>query len=63
MHALKTTLKITQVEKVHYIKVNEFKLTHVELFSFFHFMCVAAIASELFCMVLLASTESFFIPF
>ena len=29
---LKTRLKITQLEKVRFIKVNEFKLTQVELF-------------------------------
>ena len=44
-------LKITQLEKAHFIKVNELKLTEVELFRFFfHFMCVAVNASELFCM-------------
>ena len=31
----------------------------VELFLFFHFMCVAAIASELFCMAYLANIERF----
>ena len=35
----KTGLKITQFEKVHLIKVNELKLTQVELFSFFP-LCV-----------------------
>ena len=29
---VKTRLKITQLEKVHFIKVNELKLTQVELF-------------------------------
>ena len=43
-------LKITQLEKAHFIQVNELKLTQLELFKFFHFMCVAANASELFCM-------------
>ena len=42
-----------------FMKVNELKLTQVELFSFFHFMCVAANASELFCMAHLANYERF----
>ena len=59
-HTLKKTrLKITQLEKLHFIKVNELKLTQVELFSFFHFMCVAANASELFCMAPLANFLTF----
>ena len=33
-----------------FIKVNELKLTQVELFYFFHFIHVADNASELFCM-------------
>ena len=41
------------------MKVNELKLTEVELFEFFHFMCVAANASELFCMAHLADIERF----
>ena len=32
LHALKTKLKITQLEKVHFIKVNELKQTQVQLF-------------------------------
>ena len=32
VHAQKTKLKITQLEKVRFIKVNELKLTQVELF-------------------------------
>ena len=39
-------LKITQLEEARFIKVNELKLTEVELLKFFHFMCVAAHASE-----------------
>ena len=42
-----------------FIKVNELKLTQVELFSFFHFLCAAANASELFCMAHLANNDSF----
>ena len=42
-----------------FIKVNELKLTEVELFSIFHFMCMAANASELFCMAHLSDTERF----
>ena len=36
-----------------FIKVNELKLTQVELFSFFHFMCAAANVFELFCIAFL----------
>ena len=50
-------MKITQLEKVHLIKMNELKLTQVELFYFYHFMCVAANASELFRMTYLANIE------
>ena len=32
LHAKKTTMKTTQLEKVHFIKMNELKLTQVELF-------------------------------
>ena len=41
-----------------FIKVNEFKLTPVEL-SFFHFKFIAVNASELLCMAYLASNEDF----
>ena len=50
---------MTQLEKVHFIKVNELKLIQVELLWFFHFMCVAANAPELFCMTHLANIERF----
>ena len=52
-------LKISQLEKVLFIKMNELKLIQVALFSFFHFMCAAANASELFCMDPLANNERF----
>ena len=42
-----------------FIKVNELKLIQVELFSFFHFMCATAIASEPICMAHLANIEFF----
>ena len=42
-----------------FIKVNELKLSQIEIFLFFHFMCVAANASELFCMAHLANIERF----
>ena len=45
-----------------FIKVNEFKSTEVELFSFLQFMCVAANAPELFYMAHLANTERFLYP-
>ena len=48
---------MTQLEKVRFIKVNELKLTQAELFSFFHFMRVAANASELFCMAYSANIK------
>ena len=51
-HNQKTRLKITQLEKERFIKMNKLKLTQVDFF--FHFMCVAANASELFCMTHLA---------
>ena len=54
----KQRLKITQLEKVmHFIKVNEVKLTRVILA--FSFMFVAANASELFRMAYLANNERF----
>ena len=34
----KQRLKITQLEKMRFIDVNELKLTQVEIFLFFHFM-------------------------
>ena len=49
----KQRIKITQLEKVRFIKVNELKLTQVELFYLFHFMCAAANASELVAMIFL----------
>ena len=44
-----------------FIKVNELKLTQVELFSFFHhhFKCVTADVSELFCMAHLGKNVLF----
>ena len=53
-------LKLTQLEKARFIKMIELKLTEVELFYFFHFMCVATNASELFCMAHLAKIELVF---
>ena len=50
---------MTQLEKTRFIKVNELKLFEVELFLFFHFMCVAAKGSELFCMAYLVNIECF----
>ena len=52
-------MKITQLDKAHFIEVNELKLTYVDTFQFFHFVCVAANASELFCMAHLANIERF----
>ena len=59
LHAEKTRMKTTQLEKVRFIKANEFKFTQVELFSFFHFKCVVANVSELFCIAYLAKNERF----
>ena len=55
----KTRFKITQLEKVSFIKVDDLKLTQVEFLSFSHFMCGAANASEIFCMAHLANIEHF----
>ena len=52
-------MKITQLEKVRFIKVNELKLIQIELVSFFYFMCAADNAFELFCMACLTNNESF----
>ena len=52
-------LKITQLEKERFIKLNDLKLIQVESFWFFHFMCIAANASELFCMAHLSKIERF----
>ena len=43
-----------------FIKVNELKLTQGESFSYVHFMCVAANASELFCIAHLTNNEPYF---
>ena len=59
LQALKTRLKITQLEKVRFIKANELKLTQVQLLSFFYFKCVAANAYELLCLAHLANNGSF----
>ena len=56
-------MKITQHEKVRFIKVNKLKLNQVELFYFFHFICVAANASELFCKAHLANNKPFIYHF
>ena len=55
----KQRLKITQLEKARFIKVNELKFTQVELFSFFHFVYAAANASKLICMIHLGNIERF----
>ena len=47
-YTLKKRLKITQLEKVRFIKVNELKLTQVKLFSLFFFKRVSSNVSELF---------------
>ena len=44
---------------VRFMKANELKLTQVQLFSFFPFMCAVANASEMFCMAHLANNERF----
>ena len=45
-----------------FIKVNELKLTQVELFSLFNLKSIAPNASELFWVALYANIEGFFIP-
>ena len=59
MQALKGRLKITQLEKLHFIIVNESKLTQGELFYFFHFMRVAPNATKWFYMAHLSNNEQF----
>ena len=54
---------MTQLEKMHFIKVNQLKLSQVELLSFFHFMSAAANASQLFCVAHLANNERFLYHF
>ena len=56
-------LKVTQLEKVRFINVNKLKLTQDELSSIFHFMCVAANASDLFCNDPFSKYWTVFIPF
>ena len=46
VYTLKKILKIIELKKVRFMKMNELKLTQVELFSFFHFKCVDAYVSE-----------------
>ena len=58
-HSENKMLKITQLVKVRFMKVNELKLNQVELFSFLQFMFAAANASELFCMAHLEINERF----
>ena len=40
-----------------FIKVNELKLTQIEIFSYFHFMYVSANACELFYVAPLENNE------
>ena len=56
---LKNKIENNSLKKVRFIKVNEFKITQIELFYFFHFICVVANASEFFCMAYLAKIDSF----
>ena len=51
-------MKITQLEKVRFIKANEIILIQIELLSLFHFMC-AAYAFELCCIANLAKNKRF----
>ena len=50
---------MTHLKKVRFIKVNDLKITEVELFKFFHLMRVAANASKLFCLAHLANNVRF----
>ena len=53
---------MTQFENERFIKMNELKLTQVDFFSFFHFICVAAAdASKLFCMAIKQIMNAFYI--
>ena len=51
--------KLNQLEKIHFIKVNELKLYEVKFFFRFHFMCVASNSSESFCMPRKANIKRF----
>ena len=55
----KQRLKITELEKVRFIKVNELKLIQIELFSFFLLMCAASNKSQLFCLPYLVNIKRF----
>ena len=50
---------MTQLAKVHFITVNELKLTQGEVLSFSYFMYVAGVASALFYMAHLANNDRF----
>ena len=50
-----------QLMKLHFMKVNELKLTRVILVL--HFMCIAANASELLCMAHSVNIERFLYHF
>ena len=54
----KNKIENNLVWKGAFIKVNELKLTQIHLLYFFHIMCVAANAFELFGMTHLANIES-----
>ena len=59
LHSWNKRLKITQLEKLSFIKLNELKLTEFELLLFFHFESVAANEFKLFCVALKANNERF----
>ena len=59
-HRNLTRLKITQLEKAYFVKMNMLKLIQVELFQFFNFMCVAVNAPKLFCMAHLVNNDTFY---
>ena len=56
---LKTRLKINQLKKVRFIKVDELKVIQIELFEFLHVMRVAFNPSDFFCMDHFSSSESY----
>ena len=55
---LKKSLKITQIKKVRFIKVNKLKLTQVELFYFFTLCVLLLMHPKQFCMVHLSNTSN-----
>ena len=60
VHIKKTRMKITQLEEMTFIKVNELNLSYVGLYIYiFHFKSESANVSQSICMAYLANDENF----